>query len=270
MSLWDEIPADMRNSGALDTLEPLLDGVGVPTSAEETDADGTWRVFRDSFGPGQPLSLDPATGSFRRGAGTGSTPLEFPDPQVDVELGLHLAGPGGAPDGGIRVIVGTPGAVLRLPFLRGAVLDAQGQLRADPAHPDVRFLIPAIRIKVQRLAGQALGVSLLSATAGGGPPVDQIFDFIRMEPPHALIGPGDVVGFAFRTAILDLSATSGPTGVPPGAFVQPGDSPAGSPSSWIRWRHRRSSLIVPASRSSMHLRLVRVFTPNSTGRPATR
>lgn len=31
-----------------------------------------------------------------------------------------------------------------------------------------------------------------------------------MEPPYALIGPGDVVGFAFRAAVLDLSGTAGP------------------------------------------------------------
>ena len=44
-----------------------------------------------------------------------------------------------------------------------------------------------------------------------------------MEPAHALIGPSDVVGFAFRTAVLDLSGEAGPDGVPPGARAMPGD-----------------------------------------------
>ena len=44
-----------------------------------------------------------------------------------------------------------------------------------------------------------------------------------MEPAHALIGPGDTIGFAFRTAILDLSGTAGPSGVPPTARVMPAD-----------------------------------------------
>jgi hypothetical protein len=154
--------------------------------------------------------------------GNSGTPIEFPDPAVTVVLGLHLTGPGGTTDSGWRVTLGAPTVVLRLPFLRGAFLDPQGQLRADPTQPVVKFSLPALRIRVKQPAGGAVGVELLSATTGG-PPVDHVYDFIRMEPAYALIGPGDVVGFAFRTAVLDLSGTAGPSGVPPTARAMPGD-----------------------------------------------
>lgn len=225
MSLWDDLPADVRDNGALDALEPLLDSVATPTEGEETDADGVWKVYRTSVGDDDPLSLDPATGRFGRTAGTGSTPLEFPDPRVALELRLHLDAPsasGGSPDGWVKLIVSTPKAIVRLPFLRGARLDAQGQLREDPNNKDVKFHLPALRIQLEREAAGAIDVELLSA-ATGGTPTDQIYEFVRMEPPHALIGPGDVVGFAFRTAQLDLTATSGPTGVPSNVFALPTD-----------------------------------------------
>ena len=73
-----------------------------------------------------------------------------------------------------------------------------------------------------QLAGGSTGVKLLSATTTGNP-LDNIYEFIRMEPDHALIGPGDTVGFAFRTAVLDLSGTAGPSGVPATARAMPGD-----------------------------------------------
>lgn len=225
MSLWTDLPEDLRNGGALDTLQPVLDSVATPTSSERAEADGTWRIWTTSVGGDEPLSLDPSTGAFTRGpaapAGETRTPIEFPDPSIDIELGLRLDAPGGSPDGTVRLIVGTPSAVVRLPFLRGATLDAQGQLRADPAFPTVRFLLPALRVRVLRPGGGAIDVSLLSASTG--PAVDQIYEFVRMEPAYALVGPGDVVGFAFRTAVLDLSGTSGPAGVPPEVRAMPGD-----------------------------------------------
>jgi large repetitive protein len=221
VSLWDELPAGLRDTGAVDGLEPLLDNLTSQPPTERTEPDGTWKIWQSTLGDSQPLSFDPSAGGFRRGAGTGSTPLEFPDPTVDVELGLRLTGPGGDPDGTVRVIVETPGAVLRIPQLRGAQLDAQGQLRPDPANPVVRFLLPALRVRVLRPAGGAVGVSLLSAATG--PAQDHIYDFVRMEPPHALVGPGTTVGFAFRAAVLDLSGTAGPSGVPPEARTMPAE-----------------------------------------------
>src|ERR1700730_17259038 len=222
MSLWDELPAGARNSGELDSLKPLLDGLNGTDLGEETDADGTWHNYRATLDLHGPVSLDPATGAFSHAAGNTGTPIEFPDPTTSVTLGLHLTGPGGTRDGGWRVTLAAPSVLVRLPFLRGAFLDAQGQLRADANHPDVRFTLPALRVRVQQLAGGSVGTKLLSASTGG-PPVDQIYEFVRMDPPYALIGPSEVVGFAFRTAVLDLSGTAGPSGVPPTARAMPVD-----------------------------------------------
>ncbi len=222
MSLWDELPASLRNSGELDSLRPLLDGLNGTGPTPVSDADGNWSEYSATEDLHGPLSLDPQTGGFSHTPGNSSTPIEFPDPRVTVALAFHLDGPGGNRDGGWRVVLSAPSALLRLPFLRGAMLDPQGQLRADPANPVVRFTLPALRIRVQQLAGSSVNVTLLSATTGG-PPVDQIYDFIRMDPPYALVGPSDVVGFAFRTAVLDLSGTAGPSGVPATARAMPGD-----------------------------------------------
>lgn len=222
MSLWDELPAGARNSGELDSLKPLLDGLNGSDQGEETDADGTWHDYLATLDLHGPVSLDPATGSFNHAAGNTGTPIEFPDPTTSVTLGLHLTGPGGTRDGGWRVTLAAPSVLVRLPFLRGAFLDAQGELRADANHPDVRFTLPALRVRVQQLAGGSVGTKLLSASTGG-PPVDQIYEFVRMDPPYALIGPSEVVGFAFRTAVLDLSGTAGPSGVPPTARAMPVD-----------------------------------------------
>lgn len=230
-TLWDLLPASARQGGALASLEPLLQAVPVPpplAGTERTESDGTtWRIWTTSLGGTDPLAVDPATGQVSRGApgaAAGSaTLIEFPDPNVDVELGLRLDAPGGAPDGTVRVILTTPRAIVRLPFLRGAMLDATGMLRADPAHPAVRFHLPALRVQLLRPDGGALGVELLAASTGAGTPPDRLYEFTTMEPPYALIGPGDVVGFAFRTAVLDLSGTAGPGGVPAGARAMPGE-----------------------------------------------
>jgi hypothetical protein len=227
MSLWDDTPASLKNGGGLDALEPVLDSVDTPTEEERVEDDGfSWRVWKTTVGGDLPLSLDPATGSFNRSPGavnSTATLLTFPDPRVGVEFALRLDAPGGDPDGTVRLVVDTPQAIARLPFLRGARLDAQGQLRADPANPDVRFHLPALRVRLLRPVGQGLEVKLLSSTVSGHPPQDQIFDFIRMEPAHALIGPGEVVGFAFRSATLDLTGDAGSSGVPANARTQPTD-----------------------------------------------
>src|SRR5215207_4731141 len=123
MSLWDDMPSSVKNGGALDSLEPVLDSVDTPTEEERVEDDGfTWRVYKTSVGGNQPLSLDPATGSFSRNPSAAistGTPIVFPDPSVDFELGLRLTGPGGDPDGTVRLVVDTPSAIARLPFLRG-------------------------------------------------------------------------------------------------------------------------------------------------------
>ena len=220
MALWDELPSALRDSGELDGLRPLLDGLTGTGPVETTEPDGTWSTYTATQDLTGPLALDPRTGGFSSSSGSTGTPIEFPDPRVTVELGLHLTGPGGTMDGGWRVILHAPSLRIRMPFLRGAMLDSFGHLRFDAANPIVRFTLPALRVRVQQLTGAAVGVDLLSATTAG-PAVDQLYEFIRMEPPYALVGPSDTVGFAFRTAVLDLSGTAGPSGVPAGARAMP-------------------------------------------------
>lgn len=224
MSLWDDLPAEVKNGGALDGVKPLLDSTAVTTDPGRVESDGIWKIYTTTVGGAGPLVLDPSTGTFTRNPtplDEQRTPIEFPNPNVSVELGLRLKADGNE-DGTVRVIVETPTAMLQLPFLRGAALDAQGQLKADLTKPTVRITLPALRVQFLRPVGQAISVRLLSANTAGTP-VNQIYDFITMDPPYALIGPGDVVGFAFRSAVLDLSGTAGPSGVPAEALAQPSD-----------------------------------------------
>jgi hypothetical protein len=220
MSLWDELPQSLRDSGELDGLRSLLDGLTGTGPDETHDADGFWSTYTATENLTGPLALDPRTGAFSSSSGSTGTPIEFPDPNVTVELSFHLTASGGSRDGGWKVVLGAPSVLLRLPFLRGAMLDTFGHLRADPANPSVGFVLPALRVRVRQLAGASVGVDLLSATTSG-PAVDQIDELIEMVPPYALVGPSDVVGFAFRTAVLDLSGTAGPSGVPATARSMP-------------------------------------------------
>lgn len=217
MSLWDELPAGAQSSGALDQVRPLLQGLTATDEGLQTDDDGTWHAYSATGTWPTPITLDPGSGGFGNGGTTSTTPIEFPDPTVGVQLALHQSG--GVGDGGWRVTLSVPIVLVRLPFLRGAELDGQGQLRANGM--PVTFTLPALRIRAKQLTGQSVGVELLSAETGGTP-VDHIYEFVSMNPPHALVGPSDVVGFAFRTAVLDLSGTAGP-GVPAQARAMPAD-----------------------------------------------
>ena len=219
MTLWGQLPAPVQNSGAADGVRPLLEALDANPDGVATEDDGSWDRWSASGTWPTPVTFDPGAGGFTANAANASTPLEFPDPAVRVEVGLHLDADGN-PDGGWRITLEVPKVIVRLPFLRGADLDAQGQLRANGQ--TVRFTLPALRIRAKQLAGQSVGVELLSATITN-PPVDQLYELIRMEPPYALIGPSDVVGFAFRAAVLDLTGEAGPDGVPPGARAMPAD-----------------------------------------------
>ncbi len=216
-TLWDLVPSGAQSSGALDQARPLLQGLGGSDDGLQTDEDGTWHVYTGTGTWPTQITLDPGSGGLGAGGTTSTTPIEFPDPSVGVELALHQSG--GSDDGGWRVTLSVPVCLVRLPFLRGAELDAQGQLRGNGM--PVTFTLPALRIRAKQLAGQSIGLELLSAETGGTP-TDHIDEFISMNPPYALVGPSDVVGFAFRTAVLDLSGTAGP-GVPAGARAMPAD-----------------------------------------------
>lgn len=221
-SMWDSLPDSLRNSGALDGAKSLLQGLTASGPTEVTDSEGTYRTWHADEDLTGPLQLDPRTGAFTSSPGSSGTPIEFSNPHVTADLGQRLTGPGGSPDGGWRLLLTSPGLRLHLPFLKGALLDSQGQLRVDPAHPKVAFLLPRLTIEVSQLAGQSTGVRLRSATTSGDP-VDKIYDLIAMDPPYALIGPSDAVGFGFRTAVLDLSGTAAPNvpGVPAPARAMP-------------------------------------------------
>ena len=129
-TLWDDTPSSLKSGGALDSLEPVLNGVDTPTQTERVEDDGfTWRVWTTTAGGQRPLSVDPANGTFSTGtaaARSTSTPLVFPDPRVGIEFALRLDS-AGEPDGTVRLIVKSPKAFVRVPFLRGAFLDAQGR-----------------------------------------------------------------------------------------------------------------------------------------------
>lgn len=217
--LWDSVPGG--SGGALDALEPLLSAVPGTTSSERTESDGVWKIWSNTLGGDQPLDLDLSTGGFSHGIGSapGNDGVLELSGGLGVELGLRL-GDDGNPDGSVRVVLTVPSASVRLPFLRGATLDGQGQLRPDPAHPTVKFLLPSLKVRILRPAGGSLGVDLLDPTTGTVDN-DPVLDLVRMDPPYALVGPGNTVGFAFRAAVLDLSGTAGPTGVPAGARTMP-------------------------------------------------
>ncbi|MDM7855157.1 hypothetical protein [Cellulomonas alba] len=216
--LWDSIPGGSQ--GALGALEPLLSSVPGTTESQRTESDGDWKIWSNTLGGDKPMDLDMSTGAFTHGIGSGAGNdgvLELSG-GLGVELGLHLDS-GGDPDGPVRVVLTVPSSSLRLPFLRGAALDGQGQLRADPAHATVKFLLPSLKVRLLRPADGGLKVDLLDAS--GAVDDDPVLNLVRMDPPYALVGPDDVVGFAFRAAVLDLSGTAGPTGVPDGARTMP-------------------------------------------------
>ncbi len=229
MSAWDSLPAPLRSGGAVEGLRPLLSNVDVdaPVDGPLPGEAGVWRRWTGRLaGAVGALSFDPATGTFGSLPPGTSTPVELPDPTIDVELAVLLDGGGGLTET-VRARATTPRAAVKLPFLRGAKLDTrvgdtQGMLVADLDHPDVRVWLPRITLEVRHAPGAGLAPRLVGSSTTGAP-VDQVLDFVRMEPAYALIGPGDVVGFAFRTAVLDLSGTAGPAGVPAQARAMPVD-----------------------------------------------
>jgi large repetitive protein len=233
VALWDELAPVARESGALDAIEQLLRDIDVTVTQESvTDPRPAERLTATwTPGGGEVVRFDPTSGRFTTDPEEmaddepSRTPLEFPDPVFTIQLDLDVPAEGEDPHGPFTLELTVPRAVVRLPMLRGAKLDATGMLVEDPANRDVRFTLPRLRIRV-RWDGPGSGpdASLVSAATGapsGTDPAD-LYEFVRMEPPYALIGPGDVVGFAFRAAVLDLSGDTTPPGSPalgaPGAW----------------------------------------------------
>lgn len=106
-------------------------------------------------------------------------------------------------------------ATLHLPFLRAARLKPDGMLEADPASPPVKLRLPKIKISVTQTAGAVTPAPLdpevqvrldsWAASDIDDPAGTAYAELLRMEPPYALIGPGEALGFGFDSVILDLS-----------------------------------------------------------------
>ncbi|MFS2025002.1 hypothetical protein [Massilia sp. CT11-137] len=98
--------------------------------------------------------------------------------------------------------------VLRPPMLKGAKLrESDGLLERDPANTVVSFTLPRLRMQLSQDAAGVLAFNLLSL---GATSLDDGSDLgtaelITMTPPYAFIGDSNVVGFGFRSAVLDLS-----------------------------------------------------------------
>ncbi len=108
-------------------------------------------------------------------------------------------------------------AILRLPFLQPAKLDPSGILVEDKTTKNVEISLPRIRLRLQQGGGTTdpLVASVLSFGANG---LDEhadlgLIDLMTMTPPYAFIGTSNIVGFGFRTAVLDTSTGSTPPDV---------------------------------------------------------
>ena len=97
--------------------------------------------------------------------------------------------------------------VLRPPMLKGAKLRADGLLEPDPTHPTVSFSLPKLRMQLAQDAAGNLNFDILSVGAAGLDDGGDLAsaELITMDPPYAFIGDSRVVGFGFRSAVLDLS-----------------------------------------------------------------
>jgi len=68
MALWDELPSALRDSGELDGLRPLLDGLTGTGPVETTEPDGTWSTYTATQDLTGPLALDPSAAPAARRA----------------------------------------------------------------------------------------------------------------------------------------------------------------------------------------------------------
>lgn len=119
------------------------------------------------------------------------------------------APPSDYPGTGFTLDLVLAGIVLRPPFLKPAKLEADGLLVPDPSVRDVFFTLPKVKLRVTQGSDAAavLDVSIASLGVSG---IDDPGDIaaaqlITMTPPYAFIGDGQVVGFGFRSATLDLA-----------------------------------------------------------------
>ncbi len=217
MTVWDDIGTQLDNPALLQRLEPLLNRLDDTPEDVPDDNGDPWRVWEDDVGSGDALTIIPGSSTVGTG-GANDGVLVMPDPTVNVRVALALDVLGGTPTGGIRLTLRTPGLIFRPPELVPAQLDSRGQLKPDPSKQHVEFHLPRVRIRIERPADGAFSTRLLGASADPddvGP--ERLYEFIRMEPRYALSGPDATFGFAFRSAVLDMSETDTPNS--PGADV---------------------------------------------------
>ncbi len=108
-------------------------------------------------------------------------------------------------------------AVLRPPFLKPAKMRADGLLEPDTSRTSVSLTLPKIKVRIQQdtTTGNQPVLSLESLGAAG---LDDTGDLsvaqlVTMDPLYAFIGTGRVVGFGFRSAVLDLSDSTTPPAI---------------------------------------------------------
>lgn len=210
MTQWDDLPDSAKNGGVLSVLEDALQvgGANGPTT------DGDWKVWTKTY----TADSLPTLGGFG-GIPGGGTPIEFRDPNLTIEIGLHQTS--GTDDGGWRVVLTSPVVAVHLPFLSPAKYDVpNARLLPDPSIDHVSMVVGGLKLRLMQLSGQSVQFDFLSASTTGNP-VDRIYDLVRMEPPYATVGPEATVGIGFRAAVLDLSSEAGPSGLPAGARAMP-------------------------------------------------
>lgn len=119
------------------------------------------------------------------------------------------APPSDYPGTGFTLDLVLAGIVLRPPFLKPAKMEADGLLVPDTSLTDVTFTLPKVKLRLSQGVGNAafLDVSLASLGVSGidDPGDIAAAELISMSPPYAFIGDGQVVGFGFRSATLDLA-----------------------------------------------------------------
>jgi hypothetical protein len=127
------------------------------------------------------------------------------------------APPSDYPQTGFTLDLLLTAVVLRPPFLRGAKREANGQLVPDPQNEKVKITLPRLKFRISQGPNNndPLTADLLSAGATGldDPGDIAVAELIKMDPPYAFIGSSQVVGFGFRSGILDLSTQSTPPDV---------------------------------------------------------
>ncbi|WP_299046105.1 hypothetical protein [uncultured Tateyamaria sp.] len=117
--------------------------------------------------------------------------------------------PSDFPNTGFTLDLVLAGIELRPPFLQPAEMRPDGLLVPHSTRRDVVFHLPKIKLRLTQGsdANAQVQVCLVSLGASGldDPGALSAAELVTMEPHHAFIGPGRVVGFGFRSAYLDLS-----------------------------------------------------------------